>query len=318
MEGADSARIVSLLPSATEIVASLGFADRLVGRSHECDFPPGVETLPVLTAPKLDPGGSSRAIHESVTRILAKGLSVYDVDAPLLASLAPTHVVTQVHCEVCAVSLRDVRAAAADWPGHIEPPAVVALGASTLDEVRGDFLRVGLALGVPERAQALGERLRGRVETIAQRSRAVSRRPRVAAIEWLDPLMAAGNWIPEMIEMAGGENLFGAKGEHSPWLEPEVLVAASPDVVVVFPCGFPLARGLAEAPSLFDVPGFAETPAARSGSIFVADGHQLFNRPGPRLAESLEVLAEILHPEIFDFGRQEFWASTSELTSDRS
>jgi iron complex transport system substrate-binding protein len=305
---ASSTRIVSLLPSATEIVASLGFADRLVGRSHECDFPPGVETLPVLTAPKLDPGGGSRAIHESVTRILAEGLSVYDVDAPLLASLAPTHVVTQVHCEVCAVSLRDVRAAVADWPGRVEPPAVVALGASTLDEVFADFHRVGLALGVPERAEALGEQVRGRMESIATRSRAASHRPRVAAIEWLDPLMAAGNWIPEMIEMAGGECLFGARGEHSPWLEADALVAANPDVLVVFPCGFPLTRALAEAPSLFEIPGFAETSAARSGSLFVADGHQLFNRPGPRLAESLEVLAEILHPEIFDFGRQAFWA----------
>jgi iron complex transport system substrate-binding protein len=151
-------------------------------------------------------------------------------------------------------------------------------------------------------------RLLGRLQQITERARTSGERPTVACLEWLDPLMAAGNWIPEMIEMAGGDSLFGAPGEHSPWLDAKALVAANPDVLLVFPCGFPLARAFAEAPPLFQIPGFAETPAARSGSVFVADGHQLFNRPGPRLAESLEVLAEILHPEIFDFGRQAFWA----------
>lgn len=268
----------------------------------------------MLTAPKLDPRGTSREIHESVTRVLASELSVYEVDAALLASLAPTHVITQVHCEVCAVSLRDVRAATADWPGTtaaVAAPEVVALGASTLVGVLADFLRVGASLGATDRAEALVARTRERMEAVAALAATAPRRPRVAAIEWLDPLMAAGNWIPEMIEMAGGENLFGERGAHSPWLDPKALVAANPEVLVVFPCGFPLARGLAEVSLLSKIPGLDQTAAARSGAIFVADGHHLFNRPGPRLAESLETLAEILHPNLFDFGRQEFWSRVS-------
>jgi len=292
-------RIVSLLPSATEIVAALGLADRLVGRSHECDYPAAVESLPVLTAPKLDPEGSSRAIHEAVGRILAEGISVYRVDADLLAALRPTHVVTQVHCEVCAVSLSDVRAALAAADGAAEAPEVIALGASDLDGVFADFRRVGSALHVPDRAAALEEQMRERIEAIREKGSAAGTRPRVAAIEWLDPLMAAGNWIPEMIEAAGGTSLFGRPGEHSPWLDPEELVRADPEVVVVFPCGFSLARGLAEAPSLWSIAGFMETSAARAGAVYVADGSQLFNRPGPRLAESLGAIAEMIHPDVF-------------------
>jgi len=298
-------RIVSLLPSATEIVAALGFGDALVGRSHECDFPAGVEELPVLTAPKLDPAGTSREIHEAVTRLLADQLSVYRVDAALLAALAPTHVVTQVHCEVCAVSLGDVRGVLADWPAHAGPsPRLVALAASTLDEVFADFRRVAAALGEPERGEMLAGRVGGRMADVARSAAEASRRPRVAAIEWVDPLMAAGNWIPEMIRMAGGRSLFGEAGVHSPWLDPADLVRSDPEVIVLFPCGFPLERGLAESGPLRGIAGLEATAAFRDGAFFVADGNQLFNRPGPRLAESLEVLAEILHPELFAFGHE--------------
>ena len=293
-------RVVSLLPSATEIVAALGLADALVGRSHECDFPPGVEALPVLTAPGLDPGGTSREIHQAVTRLMAEAVSVYRVDGVGLAALAPTHVVTQVHCEVCAVSLADVRRATEDWPAAVgEPPRIVALGASSLEEVYADFRRVGEALGVRERAATLEAEVRGRIGRVAERVSRTSSRPRIAAIEWLDPLMAAGNWIPEMIAAAGGESIFGKPGDHSSWLDPDSLLGADPDVVVVFPCGFPLERSLAEAVTLGSLPGFSKTAACRAGAVFAADGNRLFNRPGPRLAESVEVLAEILHPDLF-------------------
>ncbi len=300
--GGPPLRIVSLLPSATEIVAALGFGDALVGRSHECDFPPGVEELPVLTAPLIDPSGSSREIHEQVGKRLADAASVYRVDADLLRALAPTHVVTQVHCEVCAVSLGDVREALG---GGSEPaPVLVALGASTLAEVMADIERVAVALGAAAEGASATRALSGRLQAIEADAVRAPRRPRVATIEWLSPPMAAGNWVPELVRMAGGENLFGEPGRHSPWLAPNALAAADPDVVVVFPCGFSLERTESEAHLLRDIPGFDRTAAAASGSVFLADGNQYFNRPGPRLVESLEILAEILHPERFPFGRE--------------
>ncbi len=293
-----SPRIVSLLPSATEIVSALGFADALVGRSHECDFPPEVEDLPVLTAPLIDPAGSSREIHSRVEARLAEGVSVYRVDTELLRSLSPTHVVTQVHCEVCAVSLADV----GDALGPDPDLRLVVLGASTVTEVLADIERVAGSLESPRRGISLTRRLSARMSAIASEAASAPRRPRVATIEWLAPPMAAGNWIPELVEMAGGENLFGQAGRHSPWLEPGALARANPDVLVVFPCGFSLARTEAEADLLREILGFDNLIAADTGSVFLCDGDQFFNRPGPRLVETLEILAEILHPDRFSFG----------------
>jgi iron complex transport system substrate-binding protein len=295
-------RIVSLLPSATEIVAALGLEDSLVGRSHECDSPPGVERLPVCTAPKIDSAGSSLEIHGRVEALLSEALSVYRVDSRLLEELGPTHVVTQVHCDVCAVSLSDVERALAGWTRA--RPKLVALHPSTLDDVFDDIRRVAEALGVSDRGAALVARLSSRMAEISETARGLADRPRVATIEWLSPPMAAGNWIPEMIERAGGENLFGERGRHSPWLAPEALRDADPDVIVVFPCGFSLERVEAEAGLLYGLPGWETIAAVENGAVFLADGNQYFNRPGPRLVETLEILAEILHPETFSFGHQ--------------
>jgi iron complex transport system substrate-binding protein len=297
-------RIVSLLPSATEIVCALGFADALVGRSHECDFPPGVEDLPVCTAPRIDASGSSEQIHARVEEKLAQAASVYTVDADLLETLAPTHIVTQVHCEVCAVSLTDVRRAIRRSGPGTGTPALVALGASTIAQALGDIERVAAALGVPPRGAALTSHLRGRMDDIGSAASTSRHRPRVLTIEWLAPLMGAGNWIPEMIETAGGENLVGETGRHSPWLGPGELAAADPDLIAVFPCGFTLERTEAEAERLAESSGLAGTRAAREGGVLLADGNQFFNRPGPRLVESLEILAEMIHPESFDFGHR--------------
>ncbi|HTD52958.1 MAG TPA: ABC transporter substrate-binding protein, partial [Thermoanaerobaculia bacterium] len=219
-------RIVSLLPSATEIVAALGFTRELVGRSHECDFPPEVERLPVCTEPKLNVQGSTDEIHREIQKLLAESLSVYRVDVERLRHLAPTHVVTQVQCEVCAVSLDDVRAALADWSPP--RPHLVALSSRDLGEVFRDIERVAAALGAPERATQLVDRMVNRMDAVAKKARDSTARPRVATIEWLSPLMAAGNWMPELIEMAGGENLFGRAGLHSPWLGWEELREADP------------------------------------------------------------------------------------------
>lgn len=300
--GGNDLRIVSLLASATEIVAALGLADRLVGRSHECDFPPAVKGLPVCTAPKFDIRGLSGDIDRRVREIVKEALSVYRVDANLLEALEPTHVLTQTQCEVCAVSLRDVEAALAEIMGA--DPAVVALEPHALADVWTDISRVGEALGVPDRAEALVGDLKGRMDAVAATAREREPKPTVAGIEWIDPLMATGNWMPELIETAGGVNLFGQAGTHSPWMEWDEVVAKDPDVLFVVPCGFDIPRTLEDMPLLEGKPGWDDLRAVRSGRVVVADGNQYFNRPGPRLMESLEILAEVLHPEAFNYGHR--------------
>ncbi len=295
-------RIVSLLPSATEIVCALGFEDQLVGRSHECDYPATVKRLPALTSPKFNPDGSSAAIDERVRKIIGDALSVYRVDADKLRELAPNIIVTQSQCEVCAVSIRDVENAVANWIGG-PPPKIVSLAPFSLGDVLNDMGRVGLALGAGERAIAMVTALNRRMSDIAHEARAASR-PRVACIEWIEPLMAAGNWMPELVEMAGGTNLFGTAGEHSPWMKFEELAAADPDLILVAPCGFDLARTAIEMPALTNRPEWTRLKAVRAGRVFLADGNQYFNRPGPRVAESLEILAELIHPELFRFGHE--------------
>ena len=290
------------MPSATEIVAALGFADTLVGRSHECDFPDEVAELPVCTAPKLDANGSSAEIHASVSALLSEVLSVYRVDAARLRQLGPTHVVTQVQCEVCAVSLAEVEEALSGWGDR--RPALVALNPGSLDDVFGDIERVGAALGASERGQRLAARLRKRMTSVASAASALPERPRVATIEWLSPLMTAGNWMPEIVEMAGGTDLFGQAGRHSRWLAWEELREADPDVILVFPCGFSLARVARESALLTDLPGWRELSAVVHRRVYLTEANQYFNRPGPRLVETLEIVAEILHPERFAFGHE--------------
>jgi iron complex transport system substrate-binding protein len=294
-------RVASLLPSATEIVCAVGLRDALVGRSHECDFPPGVEELPALCAPKVPIHGGSREIDREVRRLVADGLSVYRVDAEALRALAPDVIVTPTQCEVCAVSEADVVAATCDWAGS--GVRIVSLAPARLDDVLADIERVGAALGVAARGTTVVARLRDRLAALATRTRDLPR-PGIACIEWLDPLMAAGNWVPELVALAGGWNHFGAVGEHSPWLEWEAVRAADPDVIVAMPCGFDLARTRAEAAALERLPGWESLHAVRAGRVAVVDGHPYFNRPGPRLVESAEILAEILHPGVIDFGHR--------------
>jgi iron complex transport system substrate-binding protein len=293
-------RIVSLLPSATEIACALGFADSLVGRSHECDFPDDVCNLPICTAPKIDPQGSGEEIHRAVSALVEEKLSVYRVDHELLRELDPTHVLTQVHCEVCAVSLGDVEASLGSWPGA--RPRVVALSAASLSDVFADFERVARALGVPGRGRALEARIRARMSAIGAAAQTLPNPPRVAAIEWLLPPMAAGNWMPEIVGMAGAVNLVGDAGRHSSWTSWSDVAAADPDALLVFPCGFDLARVRREADALHDDDDFRTLRAARAGRVFLCEGQQYFNRPGPRLVETLEIVAEALHPEEFAFG----------------
>lgn len=295
-------RIISLIASATEIVCALGFESQMVGRSHECDFPASVKRLPVCTSPKFEVEGLSYEIDQRVKAILQEALSVYRVDAELLERLQPTHIVTQSQCEVCAVSLKDVEEAVCQFTSS--RPVIVSLEPNALADVWSDIRRVAAALNAPERGEELVASLRSRMDEIAAKAQTATSRPTVACVEWIDPLMAAGNWMPELVEMAGGVNLFGEAGKHSPWMSWEDLIAADPDVIFISPCGFDIARTLEETYLLSDKPEWRKLKAAQSNRVFVADGNQYFNRPGPRLVESLEILAELLHSELFHFGHE--------------
>ncbi len=295
-------RIVSLIASATEIVCALGYRPQLVGRSHECDFPHSVAGLPVCTEPKLRIDVPSAEIDRQVKRILTEALSVYRVHADMLRELRPDVVITQSQCEVCAVSLKDVEQALCAWMDS--RPQIVSLEPNALADVWQDIRNTARALGNPQRGHELVAHLESRMNAIAGKARSLPQRPAVACIEWIDPLMAAGNWMPELVEMAGGVNLFGIAGKHSPWMTWEELREKDPDIIAVLPCGFDIARSLQEMPVLAGKPGWRELRAVRTGRVYITDGNQYFNRPGPRLAESLEILAEIFHPETFHFGHR--------------
>jgi iron complex transport system substrate-binding protein len=295
-------RIVSLIASATEIVCALGFEDQLVGRSHECDFPPSVRRLPICTEPKFNVDGTSYQIDQRVKAILQESLSVYRVDAEKLRSLEPEVIVTQAQCEVCAVSLREVERVVCQWLHAC--PKLVSLMPNALADVWADVERVAEALGAPLRGAELVRRMKDRMRAIAERASAVEEKPTVACIEWIEPLMAAGNWIPELVEMAGGVNLFGTAGKHSPWMSWDDLCRADPDVILVMPCGFDIERSRHDLQVLSAKPQWPALKAVRCARAFLTDGNQFFNRPGPRLVESLEILTDMLHPDDFHFGHQ--------------
>ena len=289
-------RIVSLIASSTEIVCALGFEDSLVGISHECDFPPSICSLPVCTEPRIDVSGSSGDVDRRVKEALADGLSVYRIHTELLRELQPDIILTQMQCEVCAVSLRDVDAALADWLGT--DPQVVALSPNSLEDIFQDIATVAQALGA-DRGNQLVRDLNARVEAVSTLVESVEGRPSVACLEWIDPLMAAGNWVPELVELAGGRNLFGTAKAHSPWMSWPDLVSEDPDIVIALPCGYGLNKTRAEMSTLTKRSEWESLRAVRSGGVFVVDGNQFFNRPGPRIVDSLEILGEILHPDAF-------------------
>lgn len=290
-------RIVSLLPSATEIICKLGLQDDLIARSHECDYPVGVERLPIVTKPKLNPHGTSGGIHQQVTEILTSALSVYEVDAAALRELQPTHIVTQVQCEVCAVSMKDVEAAIA--AGLENKPHIIPLNPMDLDSVFYDIQRTADALHKAECGEEVIREMRDAMAAVAVRSASCGHKPTVACIEWLSPLMTVGNWMPELVKMAGGINLLGEAGKHSPFISWDEFIQSQPEIIVVLPCGFSLDKVISEIHLLTDHEAWNEIPAVKNKKVYLCDGHQYFNRPGPRLLDSLEILAEILHPDVF-------------------
>lgn len=290
-------RVVSLLPSATEIVCLLGLEDSLVGVSHECDFPPQVRRLPKVVRSAFDPAALSQSeIDEKVRAAIETGENAYEIDEQVLASLAPDLVIAQELCDVCAVPHAPVVYALK----NLKPaPQLLSLHPHSLGDVLSDIQRVGDATGTSDWASSEVAQLSGRLLRVADRLRDASRRPRVAALEWLDPVMASGHWIVEMIERAGGEDFLGRDREPSVYVPWEDILRYTPEVIVLMPCGFDVERSARDVSLLARRPGWESLPAVQAGEIYAVHGGAYFNRSGPRLVDGVEILAEILHPEIF-------------------
>jgi iron complex transport system substrate-binding protein len=299
-----SLRIVSLIPSGTEIVAALGLTDAIVGRSHECDYPPEIKDRPVCTQARLNSAAPSGEIHDKVNNLLQSALSIYQIKTDVLEKLQPTHIVTQDQCDVCAVSLKDVEQAVATLTNT--SPQIISLQPNILNDVWEDIRRVANVFGV-DSLQVI-ENLEARVKIVDQKTQGLSQTehlPTVACIEWTDPLMVAANWIPELVTLAGGQPLLSITGQSSTPLKWETLISSNPDAIIFMPCGFDLNRTRQEAQLFSQRPEWQQLHAVQSGRVYITDGNSYFNRPGPRLVDSLEILAEILHPEIFQYGYKE-------------
>lgn len=298
-------RIVSLLASATEMLAALGCLDQLVGRSHECDYPSEVLQLPLVSNVQIDINTTSEQIDAQIKQLARtkdavrdnalKALSIYTIDTNLLQQLQPDIIFTQTQCEVCAVSERDVLQAL-QQVADIQP-RIVSLAPYRLSDVWEDLIRVGEALERKEQAQRLANKYQERLNLLTQMTATLGAKPRVAILEWLDPLMAAGNWTPELLSYAGGEAIFGRVGEHSPCLTWEELRAANPDVLILSPCGFSLERTMQDILLLQHHPLWQDLQAVQQQRVYAIDGNYYLNRSGPRLVESAELLAHVLWGE---------------------
>ncbi|WP_298816481.1 cobalamin-binding protein [uncultured Chloroflexus sp.] len=290
-------RIVSLLPGTTEIVCALGLGDHLVAVTHECDYPPTVRGLPVVTRSMLDHHEevSSAEIDAAIRERARNDLSIYQLDHELLASLQPDVILTQALCDVCAVPLKQVEMVVAGGSAQ-----VLSFEPTSLDGIFGSIKAIGRALGVAERAEALVNDLTMRVERVRAQALQVNYRPRVACLEWIDPVFGPGHWMPELIAIAGGQPLLGVAGERSQRVTWPEVIACAPEVIIAMPCGFSLERAVAEAQSILPQrAGWYALPAVRTGRVFAVDGNAYFSRPGPRIVDSLELLAELIHPELF-------------------
>jgi len=290
-------RICSLLPSATEIAFALGLGDEVVGVTHECDYPPEAKKRRVVVRGAIDPDKhASGEIDRLVREHLQKKKSIYAIDLPRFQEANPDFILTQELCDVCALDYNEVVEAARSLE---RAPKIVALSPSDLSEVLSDIEVVGEAAGRKRQAEALVTGLKQRIERVRERGAGSDLRPRVACIEWLDPIYNAGHWVPEMVELAGGIDGLGEKGERSKKIEWERVRAFAPEVLVLLPCGFDVARSLKEASLLSHHDGWNELPAVKSGRVYAVNGSAYFNRSGPRLIDGLEILAQIIHPEIF-------------------
>jgi len=297
---ATARRIVSLISSATEILYLLGLGDRLVGISHECDYPPEVATKPRLTRSLVESTASSRAIDEQVRWLASSHSALYAIDVEQLAALEPELVITQDQCDVCAVRYEDVVSAVRKAPA-LAGTEILALNPRSLDDVFGDILRIAEANAAQAKARAALAGLHARVIAVQAKTVPLARSEtlRVACLEWIDPPMLAANWMPELVKLAGGEPGLTQGGTHSAYADWDRIVEYDPQVLVVMPCGFDLERTVIEAQVLPSLRGWRQLSAVRELRVFAADGNAYFNRCGPRLVDSLEILAHLFHPELF-------------------
>lgn len=295
-----SQKIISLLPAATEIVCALGLEESLVGRSHECDFPVSVKRLPVCSEANFPDNLSSAAIDIKVKELLNDALSVYTVKRGIIKQLAPDVVITQAQCEVCAVSLKEVEEALEDY---LDKQAhIVSLQPNSLEDIFNNIREVATTLNATTKGDQLIEDLQERVDIIRHKLKFIENKPTIACIEWLEPMMVSGNWVPQLVGIAGGTSVLAEAGKHSPFIQWADVQLHDPEVIIVMPCGFSIERTLREIDILLQLPGFTELRAVKNNRFYIADGNQYFNRPGPRIVDSIEILAEIIHPKQFIFG----------------
>ena len=290
-------RIISLIPSSTEIVCALGLRENLVGRSHSCDYPDDVVSLPVCSEPRNYPVGSSIEIHDELMSILRNALSVYQVHLETIKDLHPTHIITQSQCEVCAVSTDDLHEALSDYL-KTKDVQVIDLKPDNIEEVLESFQTVADATDVPEMGNHLVQEIRDSFENINNATAVFSDKPKIAFIEWIEPLMAAGNWTTSLIEMAGGTNVFNKMTNH--WIEFDDIISSNPDKIVISPCGFSIEQSLENMRFLYNTEKWNSLEAVKNNEVYICDGSQYFNRPGPRLEDSLKILTEIFHPDLFN------------------
>ena len=287
-------RVLSLLSSTTEIIYALGCGDRLVGRSHECDYPEEVSELPICTIPKFNVDGTSREVDDEVKSLVQSALSIYYINEKLLKELKPDIIFTQSQCEVCAVSVSDVENALKNITGLSS--RVISVEPNSVEDIYNDILTIAENLNVRKKGKELVELIKAKIDStekiVYQKSS-----PSVAAIEWIDPLMAAGNWVPQLIRVAGGKNLFGEAGKHSPWMKYNDLVEQDPEIIIVMPCGYDIKKSLIEIKTLESKKGWESLKAVRNRNVYITDGNQFFKRPGPRIIESIEILLEIIHSD---------------------
>ena len=301
----NSTKIVTLIPSATEIVAFLGQKNSIIGRSHECDYPHGLNHVSKLTSPKINVEGTSGEIDKQINTILENSLSVYKVDVLKLKELNPDYIITQAHCEVCAVSLSEVENIVSK--NLNKNTKIISLQPNTLKDVFNDIKRVAKELNIEnEKNNGIIENLSVRIEKIKKLTSKQKNKPSVACIEWIDPLMMAGNWIPEMVEIAGGINILGKQGKDSHWIKFNEIAKKNPEIIIFLPCGFNIEKTKNELEKFLKKNNeWQSLKAYKNKKIFITDGNQFFNRPGPRLVESTEIFAEIMHPDLFNFNHRE-------------
>jgi iron complex transport system substrate-binding protein len=293
-------RIISLLPAATEIVCALGLEQNLVGRSHECDYPESIKALPVCSEANFEDGMASLEIDNKVKALLTDALSVYTVKRGQVKALAPDVVITQAQCEVCAVSLQEVEQSLGNYLD--KEARILSIQPNSLEDIFNNIKEIADALNVSAEGADLVERLQERVDIIRHKLKFITDKPTVACIEWLEPLMVSGNWVPQLVEIAGGGPVLATQGKHSPYVEWDDIKAQDPDIIILMPCGFSMDRTLKEVDLMLQLPGSNDLKAVKNNRFYIADGNQYFNRPGPRIVDSIEILAEIINPKQFIFG----------------